>query len=106
MPKLLQCLLYTEVKDWNVVIIECSSFAANWEQLSGYLGLSFELIDSIRRNNPTNISSCWNEALKEWIKQNHDTDQFGEPSWKTLLRAVAKVDKLHFKNLAAKHQGD
>ena len=28
--------LCTEGKDWNTVIMECRSLAANWEQLSGY----------------------------------------------------------------------
>ena len=87
------------------MIVECSSLAANWEQLSGYLGLSIGLIDSIKGNHPGDNSSCWNEALKQWIKQNYKTQKFGEPSWKTLLQAVAMVDNLMFKNLATKHQG-
>ena len=96
------CLHSIEVDDWNVVIIECGSLAADWEKLSGYLGLSFELIDNIKG---ADNSSCWNEALKQWIKQNHNVEKFGEPSWRTLLKAVAKVDKLQFKKLVAEHQG-
>ena len=88
-----------------MVIIECSSFAAHWKQLSGYLGLSFELIDNIRGNHPTgNVTECWDEALKQWIKQNYNTEKFGDPSWKTLLKAIARIDKLQFKKLAAKHK--
>ena len=88
-----------------MVIYECSSLAVNWEQLSGFLGISFELIDRIRGNYPSNSTACWNEAMKQWIKQNYNTEKFGEPSWKTLLIAVAKVDKLQFKKLAEKYQG-
>ena len=94
-----------EEDDWNVVIIECSSLAAKWEQLSGYLGLSIRLIDSIRGNHPNDNSACWNEALKHWILQNYKTEKFGSPSWRTLLRAVAKIDKLLFRELAPNHQG-
>jgi hypothetical protein len=46
---------------------------------------------------------CWSEALKHWIKQNFNTKKFGVPSWRSLLAAVAKVDKLQFKDLASGH---
>ena len=87
------------------MIKECSSLAAKWEQLSGYLGLSIGRIDIIKENFRNNASGCWNEALKQWIQQNYRTAKFGLPSWRTLLEAVVRVDKLLFKNLADKHQG-
>ena len=87
------------------MIMECRSLAAKWEQLSGYIGLSFDLIDSIKGNHPSNNSGCWNEALKQWIKQNYETEKFGKPSWRTLLKAVALVDKRLFKKSAADYQG-
>lgn len=91
--------------DWNDVIKECSSLAANWYHLSGYLGLSISLIDSIKGSHPDNPLRCWNEALKNWIKQNYNTQRFHLPSWRTLLEAVARVDRLLFKKLASTHQG-
>ena len=84
------------------MIMECRSLAANWEQLSGYIGLSFDLIDNIIGDHPSNNSGCWNEALKQWIKQNYETEKFGKPSWRTLLKAVSLVDKRLFKNLASR----
>ena len=96
---------FAEEDDWNIVIDECSSLTAKWEQLSGFLGLRLSLINSIKDNHPGDNCACWNEALKQWITQNYTTRRFGEPSWGTLLKAVAKVDKLQFKNLAAMHRG-
>ena len=93
-----------EESDWNVIIKECSSLAANWEHLSGYLGLSIGLIDTIKGNYPNDKSGCWNEALKEWIKQNYKTEKFGLPSWRTLLEAVARDNRLLFKKLAKTYQ--
>ena len=87
------------------MIKECRSLAASWEQLSGYIGLSCDQIDRIKGNHPTDISGCWNEALKLWIKQNYDTGKFGEPSWWTLLKGVSLVDKKLLKKLATDHQG-
>ena len=88
------------------MIIECKSLSGSWEKVSAYLGLSFELIETIKRDNPRDSAGCWNEALKEWIKQNYNTKLFGRPSWRSLLRAVAEVDKRQFQKLAAEHQGE
>ena len=96
-------MLHAGEDDWNLVIRECSSLAANWEQLSGYLGLSFKMIASIKDDHPNDNKGRWNEALKHWILQNYKTEMFGKPSWKTLLSAVAEVDKSFFKSLAGKH---
>ena len=98
-------LTLTEEDDWNDVITECSSLAAKWKQLSGYLGLSFNLIDIIERNHSSDTFDYWNEALKQWIQQKYRTEKFGLPSWRTLLKAVARVDVLQFRKLADIHQG-
>ena len=95
----------SEEDDWNDVIKECSSLAAKWEQLSGFLGLRIETIDTIKENFPNNAMGCWNEALKQWIKQNYRTARYGYPSWRMLLEAIARIDKLLFQKLADKHQG-
>ena len=96
-------ICFTEEDDWNILIDECSSLAAKWDQVSGFLGLRPSLIASIRGNHPNDNTGCWNDALLSWVIQKYKTVKFGEPSWKTLLKAIAKVDKLEFKRLAAKH---
>ena len=88
------------------MIIECSSLAAKWKQLSGYLGLSKKDIDSIKEDHPNDNSECWNEALDHWIKQNYKTEKFGTPSWRNLLKAVVRIDKRLFQDLASQHQGN
>ena len=92
-------------EDWNVVMRECSSLCAHWENLSGFLGLSISLIDKIKADSYIGVNECWNEALKNWIKQNYKTSRFGLPSWRTLLEAIARVNKLLFKRLADCHKG-
>ena len=89
--------------DWNIVIRECSSLSAKWQQLGGYLGLRIGLIDSIKGNYPGDNSACWSEALKHWIRQNYNTAKFGLPSWRALLEAIARENRLLFNNLAAKY---
>ena len=46
----------------------------------------------------------WSQALNQWIRQNYNAERFGEPSWRTLLKAIAEVDKRKFKKLAEIHQ--
>ena len=91
--------------DWNVVFDECSPLASKWQLLSTYLGLKLSIVDRIKSDFSGDSLGCWNEALKEWIKMNYNTEKFGKPSWKTLLKAIAKIDKLQFNRLATKHQG-
>ena len=85
--------------DWNIVVIETKALSAKWDDLVVYLGLPSALIDNTIRP----ASNPWNEALKQWIKHNYNTKTFGLPSWRTLLKAIAKVDKLLCKKLAVKY---
>jgi hypothetical protein len=87
-----------------VVIIGCASLAAKWKHLSGFIGLPNTVIDQIQCDHPNDSSSCWNEALKQWIKQNYNTEKFGKPSWKTLLGAIAHIDRCLFEKLAREHR--
>ena len=76
--------------------MECHLLASNWETLSTYMGLGFSLIDRIKVD-IKGCQECWNEALKEWICLNYNHGRYGEPSWQTLLRAVAVVNQSEFK---------
>ena len=91
--------------DRNMVFEECSPLASKWQQLSAYIGLKLSIIDRIKSDFPSDSLGCWSEALKEWIKMNYDIQRYGKPSWKTLLKAIAKVDNLRFRRLATEHQG-
>ena len=92
----------TEESDWNMLTIETNSFSAQWDKIACFLGLEPPKIDEIRRDNPSDSTGCWNSALLEWIR---NTEKFGEPSWRTFLKAVALVNKSQFKKLAADHPG-
>ena len=80
--------------------------SAKWEIVSGFLGLSISVIDNIKATPPVTTVGCWHEALKNWIKQNYNTGKHALPSWRSLLAAVARVDRLLFKKLAAAHPGE
>ena len=99
--------IYIDEDDWNVVIKECARVSAKWDVIGGYLGLSISRIDSIKgAASITNVDQCWHEALKNWIKQNYNTEKHALPSWRSLLAAVARQDRLLFKELAVAHPGE
>ena len=97
--------LITVEEDWNNVIIECSSLSAKWEHLSRHIGLPNRTIDAIKRECSNDAGDCWAKALNEWICQNYNIERYGKPSWRTLLHAVAQVDRLLFEKLRLKHPG-
>ena len=95
-------LTFIEEDDWNVVVMETKSLAAKWYEISVSLGIPPGVLEGVRML----AGDCylhWSEALKKWIRQNYNTKKFGDPSWRTLLKAIAGVDKRKFKKLAADH---
>ena len=95
-------LTFIEEDDWNVVVMETKSLAAKWYEISVSLGIPPDVLEGVRML----AGDCylhWSEALKKWIRQNYNTKKFGDPSWRTLLKAIAGVDKRKFKKLAADH---
>ena len=87
------------------MIKECKSLSSKWDKISAHLGLTANTIETIRRDNPGDCRGCWNQALLEWISQGYNTSKYGEPSWRTLLRAIAVENRLAFKLLSQNHQG-
>ena len=96
--------IISDEDNWNDVIIACSSLAPKWQQLSGFLGLPIRIICAIRKNYPNDSATSWNEALMQWIMQEYNTEKYGSPSWKSLLKAVSRVDETLFDRLAKEHQ--
>ena len=98
-------IFFSDEDDWNDVIFACSSLAAKWQQLSGFLGLPFKTIRTIKESNSNDSDASWNEALMQWILQDYNTKKHGLPSWKSLLKVVARVDEPLFEKLAEEHKG-
>ena len=90
--------------DWNDVALACSSLAVKWRHLCTSLGLSFKTINKIKDNNPDDIDGSLNEALMQWILKDYKIERYGLPSWKSLLKAISKVDQPLFEKLTKEHQ--
>ena len=99
-----ESLSAAEDDDWGLIIDDVSPCAAKWETLSGRLGIPAKRINSIKLENPGHNANCWNKALQEWLEQNYNTTKYPLPSWRTLLKAVAREEYTLFKKLADKHR--
>ena len=95
---------FSDEDSWNDVIIACSSLAAKWQQMSGFMGLPLKTIRKIRDSYPNDSATSWNKALMQWILQEYNTQKHGLPSWKLLLKAISRVDQPLFEKLAKEHQ--
>ena len=96
--------ILSDEDDWNDVIIACSSLAPKWQHLSGLLGLPIKTIRTIRESYPNDSETSWSEALMQWIMQEYNTEKYGSPSWRLLLKAVSRVDETLFDKLAKEHK--
>ena len=79
--------------------------AANWDRLAIKLHLSNGDIEVIRKKTPGDDQACLNNTMELWLKENYNTTRFGDPSWKTLVKAVARMDKALAKEIANEHRG-
>ena len=86
------------------MIRECKKLSAHWHDLCAFLGMDPDDLERIMKDNGSDSKACLKKSLYEWIKQNYPTPKYGLPSWRTLLEAVAEVDKRLFKKLAEKYK--
>ena len=97
-------LSHIESDDWNSVVIQCKHLRPMWKELGLYLGLPYSFLHELNDKCRGNSSDCLGEVLKYWIDQCYSIEKFGYPSWKTLILAIASIDKDLSHHLAANHQ--
>lgn len=78
----------------------------DWKDFGSALGFTPSIIKGVSEANPSNPGGSLFDLLHKWVhKQDFNYQQFGAPSWRTLVRAVAnggmnpalaeKIAKLH-----------
>lgn len=69
-------------------LLEKKSTAENWENIGEALRLRPNKLERIRQDS-TNKVDCLCGVLNEWLEGEYNTQRFGSPSWKQLVKAVA-----------------
>ena len=61
-----------------------------WEFLAIQFGLPRRIIENARNNYPRDHNGCLMYVLEQWLEGNHDTEQFGHPSWRRVCEVAAE----------------
>ena len=63
-------------------------YASDWYDIGIELGLDFETIKIIERDNPLQSTACLRDTLDKWLKLHHD-----DATWKALEVALTNVNR-------------
>ena len=78
---------YIGIDDLQEVRSQLISVAVKWRYIGLQLGLKADQLERIDANN-SDIESCLNSMLKDWLRRAYDTRVCGEPSWQKLSEGV------------------
>ena len=59
-----------------------------WRFFGEALHLQPTKLDVIEKCNPKSPEECLSDTLKEFLKMNYNTKEFGAPSWKMIVKAI------------------
>jgi hypothetical protein len=77
-----------DIHDLFDVQYELSNVAHRWNDVGLALRLNPDTLKTVEAQY-RDPKSCLREVLTEWLKKSYDTNRFGQPSWRLLVRAVA-----------------
>ena len=84
-------LLFVEIEQLQDVLQELPDFT-EWERLGLKLGLSQRKLNVIEEDG-RRIAKCLSKVIQEWLKRNHDEENYGTPTWSNLVKAIKPIDK-------------
>ena len=68
-----------------------------------HLGLPPDELDAIREQFSRNVSEAFSQVLRLWLKQSHNVEKYGLPTWQTLVEAVKCEDPALANAIATKY---
>ena len=96
-------ILFTlDPDDLSKVTNELYPVAAKWKNLGLALGLKHHVLDNIEARNRGNPTSCLTSVIDEWLKKNYNEEEYSQPTWQWLVKAVGNPVGGENKSLAKK----
>ena len=100
---------FTAEDDVHDVYEEVFTMAGSWRNIAISLRLSPSLIKLIASECGSDPKYCLLTALEDWLKRMYNTEKYGNPSWRTLVKAVASptggANPALAQAIAEKHSG-
>ena len=75
--------------DVHDVYEEVITMAGSWRRIAISLRLSPSIIKLIASQGTSEPEYCLFTALEDWLKRMYNTEKYGNPSWRMLVKAVA-----------------
>ena len=84
--------------------------AAKYDGFGVVLGLSSGKLEAIGRECPGDTERALSQVIRAWLKRSYKVDIFGQPSWRTLVKAVDSrsggYNHALAKKIASAHRGE
>ena len=80
---------YIAAGNIDEVMGEVITIAESWQKMLIFLHLPSLVKSTIAATNPTDPSACLRTVIVLWLQREYDVEQYGPPSWRALVQAVA-----------------
>ena len=77
-----------------VDVLNIVSGVVEWENLGLQLGLLYNTLMTIRRDEKGETANCKRVMLASWLEKNDNVTKSGGPSWEQLATALRNINKL------------
>ena len=72
------------------MLTELEPVESRFYEIGIMLHIRPDVMKGIRRLNPDFFSKGTSDMITEWLNKNYNTERFGDPTWKSLVIAVAQ----------------
>ena len=107
---LIHVVLFAAEDDLYEVNEALITMAGSWKRIAVALRLPPHLIRVIAKQHSNNPNDCLLAMVEEWLKGVQNVQEYGHPSWFTLVQAVAHpaggANPALARTIAAKHTGN
>ena len=69
---------------------EMIPLVARWKAIGRGFRIDSGRLDQIQTDNHGDCEECLSGVLTCWLRKNYDVELFGEPTWRTVVKVVAR----------------
>ena len=84
------CLSLIGDDDLLDVLEEMMPVVNSWKAIGRGLRIDSGHLEMIQKDNLGNSKECLSEMLTCWLKRNYNVERFGEPTWRGVVKVVAR----------------
>ena len=84
------CLFLIGEDDLLDVLEEMMPVVNSWKAIGRGLRIDSGHLEMIQKDNPGSSKECLSGTLTCWLKRNYNVERFGEPTWRGVVKVVAR----------------